>query len=161
MAKLKEKISHSLDECRILVLGAQVLVGFYFQSAFQPGFVAIGRGSQSLLLGALILMLVALALLIAPAGYHCIVERGEDTPRFHHYVTRMAGLALLPFALGLVASLYVSIERTGAGPGLRTAGAARHGTASTLFMVWLGADTSGISTPETEDPDGRQGGQDS
>ena len=60
MAELKDKIQNALDESRMLVLGSQVLLGFQFRSAFEPGFEKLSVTSQYLKMGALGLMLVAL-----------------------------------------------------------------------------------------------------
>jgi len=46
MAKLKDKIQNALDEGRMLVLGSQVLLGFQFRSAFEPGFEKLPASSQ-------------------------------------------------------------------------------------------------------------------
>ena len=46
-------------------------------------------------------MLVAIGLLISPASYHRLVERGEDTEEIHRYTSKLMGFALKPFALGL------------------------------------------------------------
>ncbi|HWT01839.1 MAG TPA: DUF6328 family protein [Pyrinomonadaceae bacterium] len=77
MAQLKDKIQNALDEARMLVLGSQVLLGFQFRSAFEPGFPKLPPSSQYLKLAALGLMLVALGLLLAPgvAGDFYVVVR--------------------------------------------------------------------------------------
>ncbi len=38
MVELKDKIQNALDESRMLVLGSQILLGFQFRAAFEPGF---------------------------------------------------------------------------------------------------------------------------
>jgi len=38
MASYSDKLENALNESRILILGAQVLVGFGFRSVFQEGF---------------------------------------------------------------------------------------------------------------------------
>ena len=112
MAKLKDKIQNALDEGRMLVLGSQVLLGFQFRSAFEPGFEKLPLSSQYLKLSALSLMLIALGLLLAPGAYHRIVEEGEDTRELHRFTTKMMDYALLPFAIALGFDVYVSAERT-------------------------------------------------
>ena len=62
MAELKDKIQTGLDETRILVLGAQVLIGFQFRSVFEKAFEQLPRDSQALQLVALGFMLTALAI---------------------------------------------------------------------------------------------------
>jgi hypothetical protein len=60
MAKLKDKIQTGLDESRMLVLGAQILVGFAFSANFQHAFHDLRPACQYLNLLALILMLITI-----------------------------------------------------------------------------------------------------
>ncbi|HTD77721.1 MAG TPA: DUF6328 family protein [Chloroflexota bacterium] len=108
MAKLEDKAENALNETRMLILGAQVLIGFNFQSAFQPGFERLTGDAQVLKLLGLALMLVAVALLIAPCAFHQIVERGNDSQRLIGFTGRIASFALLPFAFGLGIGLYLA-----------------------------------------------------
>jgi hypothetical protein len=111
MAKIKDKVENALNEARMLVLGAQVLVGFQFRAVFEPGFDKLPLPSQLLKMVGLGLMLVAVALIISPAAYHRLVERGEDTPEIHRYTSKMMTWALLPFTFGLGIDFYVSAQK--------------------------------------------------
>jgi hypothetical protein len=111
MAKIKDKVENALNEARMLVLGAQVLVGFQFRSVFEPGFDKLPLPSQLLKMVGLGLMLVAVALIISPAAYHRLVEQGEDTQEIHRYTSRLMTWALLPFSLGLGIDFYVTAEK--------------------------------------------------
>ena len=111
MAKIKNKVENALDEARMLVLGAQVLVGFQFRSVFEPGFDALALPSQMLKLAGLGLMLLAVALIISPAAYHRLVEGGEDTHEIHRYTSKVMSWALLPFAFGLGLDFYVAAQK--------------------------------------------------
>lgn len=111
MAKLKDKVKNALDEARMLVLGAQVLVGFQMRSVFEKGFESLPIISQALKLCGLGLMLLAVGLIIAPSSYHRLVERGEDTHEIHRYTSKMMDWALLPFAFGLGIDLYVATQK--------------------------------------------------
>lgn len=104
---MEEKIENALNESRILVLVAQVLIGFQYQSIFQPGFEKLSWASQYLKLGGLGLMLLALTLFLAPAAYHRIVENGRLSAQFHQFITTVSMPALLPFALALGIDFYV------------------------------------------------------
>ena len=110
MAKLKDKIKVTLDEGRMLILGAQVLLGFQFRSVLEKGFENLPRHAQYIKLGGLGLMLLAVTLLMWPGAYHQIVEDGEDTHALHRFATAVMGVALLPFALGLGADFFVATE---------------------------------------------------
>ena len=111
MAKINDKVENALNEARMLVLGAQVLVGFQFRSVFEPGFDKLPLPSQLLKLAGLGLMLVAVALIISPAAYHRLVERGEDTQEIHRYTSKVMSWALLPFSFGLGIDLFVATEK--------------------------------------------------
>jgi DMSO reductase anchor subunit len=111
MAKIKDKVENALNEARMLVLGAQVLVGFQFRSIFEPGFDKLPLPSQLLKVVGLGLMLFAVALIISPAAYHRLVERGEDTHEIHRYTSKLMTWALLPFSLGLGIDFYVAAQK--------------------------------------------------
>ena len=105
MAKLKNRIRSVLDEARMLVLATQLVLGLQFRSFLEPGFDKLPIVTRLLKTGGLGLMLVA------PAAYHRIVERGEDSEELHRYATRLLKWALLPFALGLGVDLFVAAEK--------------------------------------------------
>jgi hypothetical protein len=134
---LSDKIKKALDEGRILVLGVQVLVGFQFRSVFEPGFERLGLPMQHLRLGGLVLMLLALALLIMPATYHRIADRGEDSADLLDVTTGMIELALLPFALALGVDLYGAVNTVAGMHAGLLAGAAASAVA--LFF-WYGLE---------------------
>ena len=79
----------------MLILGAQVLIGFGFQAAFQPGFQRLPPPTQELKLVGLALMLGALGLLMAPGAFHQIAEGGNDSPRLIQFTGRVWGEARL------------------------------------------------------------------
>jgi hypothetical protein len=112
MTQLKDKIQNAMDESRMLILGAEILVGFEFTAVFQERFRELSPRSQELDVFALTLMLFTLALLIAPAAFHQLAERGEDSVRLHGFATHVMEVALLPFALGLGANVYIPAEET-------------------------------------------------
>jgi DMSO reductase anchor subunit len=111
MAQLKNRITNVLDEGRMLVLAAQIVLGLQFRSVLEPGFDKLPLVTQFVKVGGLGLTLLALGLLIAPTAYHRIVERGEDTEELHAYASRLLKWALLPFALGLGVDLFMAAEK--------------------------------------------------
>src|SRR5919202_6745806 len=106
--ELSKKIKIALDETRMLILGAQILLGFQFRGVFSEGYEQLPSQSRYLDGLALGLMICVVGLLIAPGPYHRIVEAGEDSGRFHRLVTVIADLALLPFALALGIDVFVT-----------------------------------------------------
>ena len=94
----------------MLVMGAEILIGFEFNGTFQDGFKRLSTVSQDLNLVALTLMLFTLILLLSPSAFHQLTERGEDTIQVDRFATHVMEAALLPLALGLGASAYIPAE---------------------------------------------------
>jgi hypothetical protein len=109
--KFAEKVKTALDETRMLILGAQILLGFGFNSAFRDAFDELPLYSRYLNGVALMLMVVTVALLITPNPYHRIAEEGHDTIRFHEFLSWLADCSLLPFAGGLGIAMFIAGDR--------------------------------------------------
>src|ERR1700760_953661 len=105
--KLSEKVKIALEETRILILGAQILLGFGFRGVFSARFDELPEYARYADGIALALLVCAIGLLVAPDPYHRIVEQGQDSGPLHRYATVIADLALLPFALALGLVLFV------------------------------------------------------
>src|SRR5262252_5913554 len=131
--RLTEKIQTALNETRMLILGAQILLGFQFRGVFQDAYDALPAHLRYLDGVALGLMVCVIGLLIAPGPYHRIVEDGNDTASFHDAVTIFADLALWPFALALGLDVVVVGEELLGRPGAAIAGG---GTALLALSVW-------------------------
>ena len=145
--ELTKQIKIALDETRMLILGAQILLGFQFRGVFDNGYDQLPSHLRYLDGIAVLPMVFVVALLIAPGPYHRIVEDGEDNKYFLRLVTVIINLALLPFAIALgldvlvtSARIFGDIAEAGAGIAvaavaivfcapLRRAPAVRHGTA--------------------------------
>jgi hypothetical protein len=108
--KLTDKVKLALDENRMVILGAQVLLGFHLQGVFQESFAALPHDTRLIECLGQVLMVLAIGLLIAPSMQHRIVERGQDTLRIHRVAGFFAGLALIPFGVSLGLSVYVVFD---------------------------------------------------
>jgi len=106
--KLYEALKVSLDELRMQMLGAQVLLGFQFQGLFQDRFKELTAGARSIDAAGLGFMILAIALIIAIPCQHRLVERGEATQRIYLQSKRYAEVALLPMAAGIGCDLFVA-----------------------------------------------------
>jgi hypothetical protein len=121
--KIDRKLKTALDETRLLILGVQILLGFEFQCVFQDRFDRLAEDAKQLNLAALGLIVLSIALLIAPSMQHRIVEAGQSTPRLIQTTNRLAGAALLPLTAGLALSAFVVVQLSfGPAAGMAVAG---------------------------------------
>jgi len=111
MTGLKDKIKLALDESRMLVLGAQILLGFHLRAAFEPAFDRLPWSSQVLKMAALVILLGAIALIMAPGSYHRIVRAGSDAEDVHQFATTVMDIALVPILITFALDVYLSTGR--------------------------------------------------
>ncbi len=95
----------------MLILGAQIFVGFHFRAAFEPAFEGVSKSAQYLKAAALMSLLIAVALIMAPGSYHRIVRAGSDAEDVHAFATTVMDFALIPFLLAFAFDLYLSTAR--------------------------------------------------
>jgi FtsH-binding integral membrane protein len=107
MTKLRDRIQNGLDEARILVIGAQILIGFEYRIVLEPAFDRLPLAARALALVALVLILITFGCLLVPSSFHRLVERGEDTPRLYRMTQSTMGIALAPFAVALGLDVYL------------------------------------------------------
>ena len=109
--RLERQLKIALDESRLLILGSQVLFGFQFNGIFQQQFATLPFASRVFICAGLPLIMLALALLIAPSMHHRIVEGGQDSRRVLALATICVGLALPPVAVALALDMFVAMQR--------------------------------------------------
>ena len=140
MTKLKDKIKNALDESRMLILGAQILLGFQYRAVLEKQFEFLPSSSQYLQLVALVILLGAIALIMAPGAYHRIVYKGEDCQDLHEFTTTVMDIALLPFIAALGIDLYVMLGRfTGGWPAIVLAAS----VTVLALLLWYGLELLG------------------
>jgi hypothetical protein len=146
--KADRKLKAALDETRLLILGVQILLGFEFQAVFQDGFDGLGDPHKLLSLGALALMVLSVAMLIAPSMQHRLVEAGHSSRRLIEMTNRLASAALVPLTIALAISAYVVTQRT-FGFALGIAIGAILGLASTF--CWFGLELMVVGRQKESD----------
>jgi len=109
--KLADKVDHVLTEARVVLPGAQALLGFQFIAVLAEGFDTLSSTSKYLHLFALALIALSTVLLMTPAAYHRIVEEGEDTEHFHQLASKFVLAAMATLALGIIVNFYVVVEK--------------------------------------------------
>jgi hypothetical protein len=106
--ELPQAVSMLADECRMVLPGVQALFGFQLIAVFSDGFSEkLSQFDQQLHLAAIVLVVVAIGMLMAPAAYH---RQTSPMHVSHHLVrvsTRLLMWGLLPLALALSVDLYV------------------------------------------------------
>jgi hypothetical protein len=131
---LDQKVEQMLTETRVLLPGAQALLGFQLAITFTEAFEKLPLSSKLAHLGALGCVALTVIFLIAPAAFHRIVYQGENAPAFHDLGSRFILAASAVLALGLATDLYMVIakitESTWAGL------AAGLGTFVVLALLW-------------------------
>lgn len=108
---LDRKVKTALNETRLLILGAQVLLGFQFQAFFQDGFSELSAASQHFCLVGLMLVLLSVTLLVMPSMQHRLVEMGQSSERLLSATSILTGLGLVPLACSLALGVYVVVGR--------------------------------------------------
>src|SRR3954454_23701795 len=109
--ELGKRVKIGLDETRMLVLGAQVLIGFQFRSVFQNAFESFPDWSRYLDGLSLLLMVCTLGLLIFPGLYHRIVEEGHNSGHVCALTSAVASWALAPFGFSIGLAVGITCER--------------------------------------------------
>jgi hypothetical protein len=110
---LEHRIIQVLTEARVVLPGAQALLGFQLAMVLMEPFGELPASAKYVHIGALGFIALATIVLMAPAAYHRIVERGEDTERFHTFASRMVLLSLALLAPGFAGDFYVVLVRAG------------------------------------------------
>src|SRR3954451_15926518 len=90
---LHARIEQMLTEARVILPGAQALLGFQLAIVLTEGFAKLQPELKSLHGAALLLVCLSVLLLMAPAAYHRIVYAGQDSIRFHKVGSRLITLS--------------------------------------------------------------------
>ena len=99
---LSEAVTHLLEECRTVLPGIQALFGFQlivvFNPAFQEKLSMTERGLHLLAIG---LIIVAIAMVMAPAAYHRQKDPRSVSEDFIAVATRLLLYSMFPLMIAL------------------------------------------------------------
>jgi hypothetical protein len=109
--KLHDKIDYALTEVRVMLPGAQALLGFQLLVILTKSFETLPDHARTAHFVALASVALAIVLLIAPAAIHRIAFAGDDDERFLRLASRIIALALIPLSFGISTELYVATTR--------------------------------------------------
>jgi hypothetical protein len=105
------KIDQMLTEARLILPGAQALLGFQLIVTLTRTFEQLPATSRLLHVAALCCVALVVILLMTPAALHRISFRGEDTETFLQMGSWLIIAAPIPLALGIALDLYVAISK--------------------------------------------------
>src|SRR5919206_1726327 len=134
--KLNDKIQQVLTEIRVVLPGAQALLGFQFAALLAEGFEKLPQTSKYVHFIGLSLIAMAIVLMMTPAAYHRMVERGENTEHFHRFAGRMMLASMIPLALGIAGDFYVVAQKITESEGLSAGLSAL--TLLVFYGLWFG-----------------------
>jgi hypothetical protein len=110
----KEQISldsaatHLLEECRMVLPGIQALFGFQLIAVFNEGFEKkLSGGEQLLHFVAIILVVLAVALVMAPAAILRLTQQRDVSERFIWLSSQLLFAGMLPLAVALSLDIYL------------------------------------------------------
>jgi hypothetical protein len=131
---LDAKIEHMLTEARVILPGAQALLGFQLVVMMTKAFDTLPVTMQRVHLLALMSLAVAITLLIAPAAIHRLTFQGTDDPRMYSLGSLLNTAALLPLAGAIGCDIWVSFGRLI--PGRTLPLVAALATTALLLTLW-------------------------
>ena len=108
---LQVKIEQLLTEARVVLPGAQALLGFQLAIVLTRTFEQLPKVSIVVHAASLFLVALAVIMLMAPAPYHRIVYAGENTEDMYRVGSVLVMAATLPLGLGLAGDVYVVIAK--------------------------------------------------
>jgi hypothetical protein len=108
---LSAKIDQMLTEARVILPGAQALLGFQLTVTLTRAFEQLPASSRFLHIGALCCVALVVILLMTPAALHRIAFEGEDTQTFFRLGSWFVIIAPVPLALGIAGDLYVASSK--------------------------------------------------
>ena len=116
--------------------GIQALFGFQLIAVFNEGFAEkLSSGEQLLHLGAIVLVVIAIGLVMAPAALHRQSQPQSVSERFMWLTSKLLVASMFPLAVALCIEIYlisgVIIGKNG--PGLVIA----LGALAMFFFLWI------------------------
>ena len=132
---LHAKIEQLLTEARVILPGAQALLGFQLIVMLTQAFDRLPKGVQAIHIAALLSLVIAVVLLIAPAAIHRLAFHGRDDAKLLGPGSLFITLALLPLAASICCDLWVALYKLAGSGTISTAGSLA--AAAILLGLWF------------------------
>lgn len=108
---LHSKIEQMLTEARVVLPGAQALLGFQLIVMMTKSFATLPPSIRWVHLAALMALAATIILLIAPAAIHRLSFDGQDDPRMHSISSVLITSAMVPLACAIACDVWVALTR--------------------------------------------------
>jgi hypothetical protein len=133
---LKDKIDQALTEARVVLPGAQALLGFQLVTIFMDGFDKLPNSSKYIHMISLTLMAVTMVFLMTPAAFHRIAAKGEESERVQSVASWFLIAAMTTLPLGIAGDIYILfLKVTRSVPASRAVAA---GVLIFFYALWFG-----------------------
>ncbi len=105
---LDDESNQIVEEARMVLPGIQALFGFQLIAVFNEGFDnALSSAEQLVHLTAIVFVVLAIAIIMAPAAYHRQAERGLVSRYFADFSSWLVTIAMLPLMMGIVLEVFL------------------------------------------------------
>jgi hypothetical protein len=105
------RVEQMLTEARVLLPGAQALLGFQLAVILNETFSQLPQSSKLIHVAALCCISLAIILLMAPASFHRISFHGQNTETFLGLGSALILTAAVPLGLGITGDIYVAVTK--------------------------------------------------
>jgi len=105
------RVEQMLTEARVLLPGAQALLGFQLAVILNEAFGQLPQSSKLVHVAALCCISLAIILLMAPASFHRISFQGQNTESFLRLGSGLILTAAVPLGLGITGDIYVAVTK--------------------------------------------------
>ena len=106
---LKDEMRNMIEEARMVIPGIQALFGFQTIAVFNQRFESIPHSSKAAYLVALGLLVLAMGLLMAPAAYHRLAERGLVSRQMIDLTSNLITAGMVPLVMALALDVHVVV----------------------------------------------------
>ncbi len=104
---LKDDMRNMLEEARMILPGIQALIGFQTMAVFNTRFEKLPVAIEEAYLVALGLLILSMGLLMTPAAYHRLAERGKVLRRMIKLSSKFITTGMVPLMLAFAIDAYV------------------------------------------------------
>ncbi len=105
---LSESLQDLMEECRMVLPGIQALFGFQLIAIFNQGFAdKLAPWQRQIHLAAVVLIVIAIALIMAPASLHRQAEQDIASERLLRLGSRLLVGAMIPLSIAICLEVFV------------------------------------------------------